>query len=654
MTRTLAPAAIVTHDMTGQLALRCAVGALVADLTVFWTLHAAGFGWDMAQMISLAAAAAIGCGLNAGRLAPFTRDVDGRQWLIMAVVTALLVLFLRSGLMAVLSVRAGWWPGLAIIPPALLSAFLAALSLRLCVLSDAAGDRAAPPCRTWLTGAAIGYLVLLRFFYLALPEILHEEGYYWNYAAHLDLGYLDHPPLVGWVIWACTTVLGDTEFAVRLGPFLLWFAGAFFIHRLTRSIYDRGTALDAVLLYAALPYFFGVSFFMLPDSCLVPCWAAALYFFHRLLVDERRWAWVGLGISVGLGMLSKYTMILPCLGGLLFVLIDGRARRLLLRPGPWLALGLAVVIFSPVILWNAQHGWASFDFQGAARARREFDFDLPDLFGAVCLLITPLGVLAVITIAATRWRFVPPEEGEPRERALRLFKLMMCLTAVPLAVFVVASLFRGTRLIWTGPLWLGLIPYLAWMMAPGMERHNRGFPVFGRGLWLTLVAVLALIYGGSLRLVVLGLPGAPTPVDVVGEGWSQIAAQVEALADGIERESGRRPLPVGMDTDRVASWLAFYGPRHREDHEVGGRHLFGLDSGMYELWMEPYEAARRTLILVAQDRDALEGPIVESRVTDCGEIGELTAVRDGRTIRRVFYRIVQGYDGLGRAGLSEG
>ena len=43
------------------------------------------------------------------------------------------------------------------------------------------------------------------------PNLYPEEAYYWNYAQHLDLGYLDHPPMVAWLIHLGTTVFGNTE-----------------------------------------------------------------------------------------------------------------------------------------------------------------------------------------------------------------------------------------------------------------------------------------------------------------------------------------------------------------------------------------------------------------------------------------------------------
>lgn len=59
-------------------------------------------------------------------------------------------------------------------------------------------------------------------------RLLVEEAYYWNYAQHLDWGYLDHPPMVAVLIKACTFLFGTNEFGVRSASLFCWFISAFF------------------------------------------------------------------------------------------------------------------------------------------------------------------------------------------------------------------------------------------------------------------------------------------------------------------------------------------------------------------------------------------------------------------------------------------
>ncbi|MGI9571310.1 MAG: ArnT family glycosyltransferase, partial [Desulfobulbia bacterium] len=114
----------------------------------------------------------------------------------------------------------------------------------------------------------IASAIALRFVYLGLPELMEQEAYYWNYAQHPALSYLDHPPMVAVLIWLGTKLWGVGEFGVRFAAFLCWFVTAFFSYRLTAKVFDRQAAAGAVLLLAVLPLYFGVGFLMTPDAPL--------------------------------------------------------------------------------------------------------------------------------------------------------------------------------------------------------------------------------------------------------------------------------------------------------------------------------------------------------------------------------------------------
>src|SRR5947208_968376 len=77
---------------------------------------------------------------------------------------------------------------------------------------------------------------------------------------------------------------------------------------LTRELLGDASALIAVMLVQVLPFFFLTGFLMTPDSPLLAAWAAALYYLRQALILERPPAWWGVGLSLGLGLLSKYTI----------------------------------------------------------------------------------------------------------------------------------------------------------------------------------------------------------------------------------------------------------------------------------------------------------------------------------------------------------
>lgn len=628
---------------------------IVLDIIVFWALLCLNLAFNVSQTSSFLLAASLTAVLKYKQSGRWKDTLEGRSWIGSAVLSALAALFLRAGLLAVLVQRFLLPPYLAILLPALVSGSVNAAAWRHVVMPKASGRLYETSVQSVLMQALIVYVLLLKLFYLGLPEILHEEGYYWNYAQHLDIGYLDHPPMVGWISYVWTSLFGNTEFAVRLGPYLLWFLGAYYLFRLTRSIFNRETAMCTLMLFAVLPYFFGVSFVLLPDASLVACWAAALYYFHRMLIHSDHRAFIGIGVFIGLGLLSKYTIVLLGFAALVFVIVDPPSRKWLKNPGLWVAIALAAVLFLPVIVWNAGHEWASFLFQSTRRAGGSLDFDLPDLIGAVLVLITPTGLMAAMSIARAKGLPGPaPKPGVAGDVTQKSIRLLITLTAVPLLVFVLFSLFRNTKLNWTGPLWLGLLPLMGAMMSPGMVKYRKRLPVFGPRPWTITAVILILIYGAGLHYLCLGFPGVPFPKNMLGQGWHAIACQVEAVVEEIEERTGHRPLVVGMDKDRINSWLAFYrgkcgrhaGEKNRSGSgagETSGRHIFGSRSGMYLFWFPQEIHKEKTLVLVGRKHKDLTGPRIESRIKKGGEIKELTAEVNGSIVRKNYYRIVEGY-----------
>ena len=133
---------------------------------------------------------------------------------------------------------------------------------------------------------------------------------------------------------------------------------------------------------------------MTPDAPLTAAWAGALYFLYRALIKDQARAWWGAGVCLGLGLLSKYTIVLLGFSTLLFMIIDPRSRQWLKRPEPYAAVLLAAMIFSPVIAWNARNEFASFAFQTSRRLADRPQFALPKLIGSVLVLLTPTGAVA--------------------------------------------------------------------------------------------------------------------------------------------------------------------------------------------------------------------------------------------------------------------
>src|ERR1044071_4636009 len=99
-------------------------------------------------------------------------------------------------------------------------------------------------------------LLVLRFVMAAMMNLSPQETYYWNYSIHPDLSYLDHPPMVAWVVRAGTLFLGKTELGVRIGGLWLVVLSTWLINGLGRLWFSRKAGLWAALLIQVIPAYF--------------------------------------------------------------------------------------------------------------------------------------------------------------------------------------------------------------------------------------------------------------------------------------------------------------------------------------------------------------------------------------------------------------
>jgi dolichol-phosphate mannosyltransferase len=617
----------------------------VLDLIGYFAAVAAGLSAGRSQIGGFLVAVAFGY-LQSVRV---QMAESGRRWdaalCLHAIVVVLLAFFLRNGVFTWLTSGCGWRGVAAIAPTALATAAVLRPGFRYCA-SFTAWKLG---CGTGWREVALAVVVVasaLRLIYGAQVELMPEETYYWNYSRHLDIGYLDHPPMVGWLIWLGTAVFGDTEFGVRAGAMCCAVIASLFAYRLTRNLFGEPSALVAVVLLQTLPFFFLTGMLMTPDAPLTAAWIAGAYFLERALIAGRANAWWGAGLCLGLGMLSKYTIGLLGLSALLFMLFDAPARHWLRRWQPYAAACLAFAVFSPVILWNAHHEWASFAFQTSRRLAERPRFALHKLIASAVVLLTPTGLAAAaVVLGGPVPRVAGQDAPVDRRRAWRFIQFAIL---VPLAVFAAFSLRHEVKLDWTGAPWIAAVPALAFGIVHFGETLATGLRARIRGAWAPTIFTLLVLYGAGLYHLAIGIPGLgySRHPELVPVGWRELGSQIHGLAGTIARTAGTDPLIVGMDRYAIASEIAFYAPdRNQSVNETSSGHLFGQMGLMYERWF-PLAAERgRTLLLVAWNREDLEGDRLQSSVERLDPISEGTLMRDGEVIHRYYHRLAHGYRG---------
>ncbi len=611
--------------------------AALIDIIVFIAASAKGVRLANAHLLSFGVAACVDYAI---RLRPAVVTAERGRDLRLHVhllVVSLFAVFIRGGILGLLVNRWGLPAQAGVVLAALATVAMTRPGYSLAIRTGAWKiDATAPPATLAVWLVVIGFL--LRLIYLGQVELLPEDAYYWNYAQHLAPGYLDHPPMVAWLIWLGTAMFGNTEFGVRIAALSCSAVAAVFAYRLTRNLFGGPAALVALVLMQVLPFFFLGGMLMTPDAPMTAAWVAALYYLERALLAGRPRAWLLAGVAIGFGMVSKYTIGMLVPAAFLFVMLDRQSRRWLLRWEPYAALVIAAIIFSPVIFWNAQHEWASFAFQTSRRLAEAPRFALHKLVISMLVLLTPTGFLTLLVS-----RFAGSREG-PAAQDGRRWLFIRLSVLVPISVFVVFSLRHDVKVDWTGAPWLGAVPAMAATIVWFGAHSTQGIRRWVYSAWGPTAIIMLLLYAGGLHYLALGLPGAgySRQLELVPVGWRELGRQINAVADDIRRESGLEPIVVGMDRYELASELAFYSPdRARSVRETSSRNLFGQNGLMYGRWAESLEVGNRPLILVAWDPHDLSDELTAGYAAlDPPKEGLLS--RDGIVVREYHYRIARG------------
>ncbi|MBV9509220.1 MAG: glycosyltransferase family 39 protein, partial [Caulobacteraceae bacterium] len=210
--------------------------------------------------------------------------------------------------------------------------------------------------------------------------------------------------------------------------------------------------------------------------------------------------WLWAGFWIGVAALSKYQAALYCVGLIAFVLSVKERRRELFTPGPYLAALLTLSMLSPVLIWNSQHGWASFAFQGGRGAPHGFTplSPLTALAGQMALL-TPWLFVPLAAAGVSAWR------GGPADKR-RWFCLMLALPAI--ALFTLSPLV-GPRTLphWSMPGWLFLFP----LLGRGLSLARLDGRRWPRTWALASLAVLLVVGAAGVQEAATGWMGAAFP-----------------------------------------------------------------------------------------------------------------------------------------------
>ena len=477
-----------------------------------------------------------------------------------------------------------------------------------------------------------------------------DEAYYWLWSGYPDFGYYDHPPMFAYFIRVATLLLGDSLFAVRLPALLSGIVISFSVYNIARILFpeDKKIPFWSVVLLNVMPLT-ASGILITPDVPSLLFWSLSMWLFATMVdlslptddsglssSSNRSYpSWLLLGILSGLGLLSKYTSVLfpVCAAFYLVISVSADDRRILLTPQPYLALVTAILIFSPVIFWNAAHNWISFAFQlrhGAGPAGGA-PVNLANFFNFIGAQVASGGIFPTV-IGISGGAVFLFLKNNPRR----------FLSAMTLPVFVLfgfAALKSPGEANWTAPAYIGVSIIVSSVV----------FRQGNKNLWSKIISTLTIALPAILTLT-LYLQAAYriihfediNPAWLLMEptnrfyGWREFTDYMLKISDG---------KPIIAPDHQSAALLLYYAGQSKKNSASPDTHQtfhhLEIRAGtnnfiFYEKFTAPVDGKCFTFDYTT---DVNTGPVDFSKFSDVKEAGVFESERDGVVIRR--YRIYE-------------
>ncbi|WP_374567181.1 ArnT family glycosyltransferase [Ideonella sp.] len=494
--------------------------------------------------------------------------------------------------------------------------------------------------------ALVGITVLRAWVVVHVNAGLHvDEAQYWAWSKALDWGYYSKPPMIAALIALSTQVLGDGLLGVKALAMLCYPLTAWVLFRWVSEVLadvsthacarpERGGAL-AALLFIASPVAGLLGMAATTDAPLLLAWALASAALWRAWRDGRRRDWLMLGLWVGLGLMSKYTMAAFAVSalGLLWTVPRAMPREVPLARGLPLAVAVALLCIAPNLAWNAAHDWPTLrhtaEITVGARATPMWS-TLGLYLGGLALLLGP--VVAPWALA-WRWREArlrvasASSPGQPGRATRREAWLAAAWLSGPLLLIgAVQSLHARAQLNWTAPVLIGAVLAVAlWLRAEQVSQRLRGW----YGALAAQVLLIGLLTLASDVAQVLHRP-LPRQFDVWARmrGWDDAFNQLRPAAESfwrqLQAEAGAdATTPMVLGSDRAVLANGSYAWRKRPPRWLAWRDAGEPAHNHFEL-TAPVQAADRPLpLLIVSEgppdvalRAALDGPPQRLAVAD--------------------------------------
>lgn len=363
----------------------------------------------------------------------------------------------------------------------------------------------------FILGISIYRAVML---YVIDPNLFFDEAYYWVWSQNFDWGYYSKPPMIAWVISIATSMFGDSSIVLKSISILIYPLTAIIIYQITKTLFDEKTALYAGMLFFTSPAVSLSSLIISTDVVLLFFWALTLYLFILALNHDKLIYWILGGIFGGLGLLSKYNMILFVPSAFLYLVFSQKHRNILINKNFYLTLVLAMVVFLPNLIWNYHNEFISFvHLEEISQVEKEL-FHPDKLFE---FLGAQFGVFGPVSFGVLLYMFAVTY----RHRSDDKYMLLFWFTVVFLGVISLQAFLARAFANWAAPTYVSASILVAYFLV-----KNQKMKLLKWAVVINLLLMGTVYHFESLvKLVGAELTKKNDPYKRI-RGWKEFGAEV--------------------------------------------------------------------------------------------------------------------------------
>lgn len=407
---------------------------------------------------------------------------------------------------------------------------------------------------------------IFRIFFALNVGLIDDEAYHWSWSKELMLSYYDHPGMIAWLNYLATNAFGDTLLGIRLTSFIFYSLTIVFTWKLAEDIFDRRVAFFVSQLVLWTPFWGFGGYVNAPEPVFFFFWIfSAWVFWQGIRPDNKRWSvktvWLILGVTMGLGLNSKFIMAMLAFGFGVFLLSTPNYRRMLLSPWPWVGVFIATLICLPIFIWNIEFDWPGFKYQFHGRHTGGGGFSIQrwlQWFATQFLFYTPpiyLLILGAIAYSVKHFK------------DLRI-RFLFSLFIPSLVVFYIQPLFAENKPHWSGPATLFMTMIVGYLFYNGFDMFNRRwmkpqsrkwlYTILGCFIALNIVIYSPFVYPFFPKVHRL-ISSAPwdTRNDLSNEffGWPEAGAKMLEKQRQIHSDTGKKPFLAAIRYETTAQTI---------------------------------------------------------------------------------------------------